>query len=58
MTYSFLAKDNIPARLGAIKVRVWKENIHNILQRTPKVLKDNNMLLQRILEELKDSNNK
>ena len=26
--YSFLAQHNIPAHLGGIKVRKWKDNIH------------------------------
>jgi hypothetical protein len=40
-TYSFLAEDNIPARLGTLKVRVWKKNIHNLLQRIPEKLQNN-----------------
>jgi hypothetical protein len=40
MTYSFLAQSNIPARLDRLKMRVWKDNIHNMLQRIPEELKD------------------
>ncbi len=32
MTYSFLARRNIPARLGRIKAQTWKDNILNMLQ--------------------------
>ncbi len=39
-TYSFLVEGNILARLGTIKVKVWKKNIHNLLQRIPEELKD------------------
>jgi hypothetical protein len=39
-TYSFLVEGNIPARLDTIKVRAWKKNIHNLLQRIPEKLKD------------------
>jgi hypothetical protein len=39
-TYSFLAQFNIPARMEQIKVGVWRKNIHNMLQRIPEELKD------------------
>ncbi len=39
-TYSFLARRNIPARLGAIQVQKWKENIYNMLQRIPEMWMD------------------
>jgi hypothetical protein len=42
MTYSFLARRNIPARLGTIKVQVWKKNIHDMLQRIPEELQEIN----------------
>ena len=34
-TYSFLAQHNIPSRLGTIKVRVWRDIIHNMLRQIP-----------------------
>ena len=38
--YSFLAQHNIPARMHTIKVQKWKNNIHNMLQRIPEELKE------------------
>ncbi len=40
MTYSFLARCNIPARLEKLTVRVWKKHIYNMLRRFPEKLKD------------------
>ena len=34
-TYNFFAQSNIPSRLDKLKVREWKKNIHNMLQRIP-----------------------
>jgi BspA type Leucine rich repeat region (6 copies) len=38
MTYSFLARRNIPARLGRIKAQTWKINIHDMLQSVPAMI--------------------
>jgi hypothetical protein len=39
-TYSFLSASDIPARLGRIKKRSWKTDIHDMLQRIPEGLND------------------
>ncbi len=39
-TYSFLAQHIIPARLRAIQVQTWKDNIHDMLLRIPEALKE------------------
>ncbi len=39
-TFSFLVKDNILERLRTIKMRMWKTNIHSMLQRIPEELVD------------------
>ena len=36
--YSFLAQHNIPARLGRIKMRKWKDNIHGMLRCIPTMI--------------------
>ena len=37
-TYSFLVRCNIPSRLDTIKMRIWRKNIHNMLQRIPEAI--------------------
>ena len=38
ITYCFLARCNIPARVGLVQARKWKVNIHEMLLRIPSIL--------------------